>query len=264
MQKVVGVAFSKKGRVYNFDVNNLELNIGDTVIVETEKGLQYGFVMSNIKEIDENEFNIPLKNVLRLSTKKDDQEYFKNNQDANKAYAKAKEIVEELGLDMHLLDANYTFDRKQLLFNFIADERVDFRELAKRLAAIYRTRIELRQIGVRDKAKEIGGLGPCGRMLCCNTFLGDLNSVTINMAKNQMLALNPTKINGSCGRLLCCLSYEDIVYTKLRENLPDIGDFYDKNGIKGKVVNLDILRQIVYVEDDNANIQEVIIGDGNN
>ncbi len=264
MQKVVGVAFSKKGRVYNFDVNNLELNIGDTVIVETEKGLQYGFVMSNIKEIDENEFNIPLKSVLRLSTKKDDQEYFKNNQDANKAYAKAKEIVEELGLDMHLLDANYTFDRKQLLFNFIADERVDFRELAKRLAAIYRTRIELRQIGVRDKAKEIGGLGPCGRMLCCNTFLGDLNSVTINMAKNQMLALNPTKINGSCGRLLCCLSYEDIVYTKLRENLPDIGDFYDKNGIKGKVVNLDILRQIVYVEDDNANIQEVIIGDGNN
>ena len=264
MQKVVGVAFSKKGRVYNFDVNNLELNIGDTVIVETEKGLQYGFVMSNIKEIDENEFNIPLKNVLRLSTKKDDQEYFKNNQDANKAYIKAKEIVEELGLDMHLLDANYTFDRKQLLFNFIADERVDFRELAKRLAAIYRTRIELRQIGVRDKAKEIGGLGPCGRMLCCNTFLGDLNSVTINMAKNQMLALNPTKINGSCGRLLCCLSYEDIVYTKLRENLPDIGDFYDKNGIKGKVVNLDILRQIVYVEDDNANIQEVIIGDGNN
>ena len=264
MQKVVGVAFSKKGRVYNFDVNNLELNIGDTVIVETEKGLQYGFVMSNIKEIDENEFNIPLKSVLRLSTKKDDQEYFKNNQDANKAYTKAKEIVEELGLDMHLLDANYTFDRKQLLFNFIADERVDFRELAKRLAAIYRTRIELRQIGVRDKAKEIGGLGPCGRMLCCNTFLGDLNSVTINMAKNQMLALNPTKINGSCGRLLCCLSYEDIVYTKLRENLPDIGDFYDKNGIKGKVVNLDILRQIVYVEDDNANIQEVIIGDGNN
>ena len=264
MQKVVGVAFSKKGRVYNFDVNNLELNIGDTVIVETEKGLQYGFVMSNIKEIDENEFNIPLKSVLRLSTKKDDQEYFKNNQDANKAYIKAKEIVEELGLDMHLLDANYTFDRKQLLFNFIADERVDFRELAKRLAAIYRTRIELRQIGVRDKAKEIGGLGPCGRMLCCNTFLGDLNSVTINMAKNQMLALNPTKINGSCGRLLCCLSYEDIVYTKLRENLPDIGDFYDKNGIKGKVVNLDILRQIVYVEDDNANIQEVIIGDGNN
>ena len=264
MQKVVGVAFSKKGRVYNFDVNNLELNIGDTVIVETEKGLQYGFVMSNIKEIDENEFNIPLKSVLRLSTKKDDQEYFKNNQDANKAYAKAKEIVEELGLDMHLLDANYTFDRKQLLFNFIADERVDFRELAKRLAAIYRTRIELRQIGVRDKAKEIGGLGPCGRMLCCNTFLGDLNSVTINMAKNQMLALNPTKINGSCGRLLCCLSYEDIVYTKLRENLPDIGDFYDKNGIKGKVVNLDVLRQIAYVEDDNANIQEVIIGDGNN
>lgn len=264
MQKVVGVSFSKKGRVYNFDANNFELSIGDKVIVETEKGLQYGFVMSNIKEIDENAFNIPLKSVIRMASKKDDQDYFKNNQDASKAFNKAKEIVEQLGLDMRLLDASYTFDRKQLLFNFVADERVDFRELAKRLAAIYRTRIELRQIGVRDKAKEIGGIGPCGRMLCCNTFLTDLNSVTINMAKNQMIALNPTKINGSCGRLLCCLGYEDIVYTKLRENLPEIGDDFNQDGIKGKVVNLDILRQIVYVEDDQENIQEVLLKNGNN
>ena len=262
MQKVVGISFSKKGRVYNFDANNFDLNIGDTVIVETEKGLQYGFVMTSIKNIHENEYNLPLKNVLRYSSKRDDQNYFKNNQDAGKALNKARQIVEEMNLNMRMLDASYTFDRKQLLFNFTSDERVDFRELAKRLAAIYKTRIELRQIGVRDKAKEVGGLGPCGRMLCCNTFLSDLNTVTINMAKNQMLALNPTKINGSCGRLLCCLSYEDIVYSKLRENLPDIGDTYSSKNVKGKVVNIDILGQKVYVEDNNGVINEIVIENG--
>ncbi len=263
MQKVVGVSFNKKGRIYNFNINNHDLNIGDTVIVETEKGLQYGFVMTSVKEIDENDFSMSLKNVLRLSSKKDDQNYYKNNKDSGKALVVARELVEELHLNMQVLDASYTFDRKQLIFNFISDERVDFRELAKRLAGIYKTRIELRQIGVRDKAKEVGGLGPCGRMLCCNTFLNDLNSVTINMAKNQMLALNPNKINGSCGRLLCCLSYEDIVYSKLRERLPNIGDNYSDKTIKGKVVNLDVLAQKVYVEDDNGNINEVIINNGN-
>ena len=264
MQKVVGVAFNKKGRVYNFNANNHDLNIGDTVIVETEKGYQYGHVITNIKEIDENDFNIPLKNVIRLTTKKDDQNYYKNNQDAGKALNRAREIVDELKLDMHIMDASYTFDRKQLLFNFTADDRIDFRELAKRLAAIYKTRIELRQIGVRDKAREVGGLGPCGRMLCCNTFLTDLNGVTINMAKNQMLALNPTKINGSCGRLLCCLSYEDIVYSKLRESLPDIGDMYSNENVSGKVVNIDILGQKIYVEDKDGNTVEVVITDGKN
>ncbi len=264
MQKIVGIVFNKKGRVYNFDACDFELNINDKVIVETEKGLQYGFVVTNIKEIDDNEFNIPLKKVIRHATKKDDSTYFKNNQDANKAFLKAKEIVDELKLDMRLLDANYTFDRKQLLFNFVADDRIDFRELAKRLAAIYRTRIELRQIGVRDKAKEVGGLGPCGRMLCCNTFLSDINSVTINMAKNQLLALNPTKINGSCGRLLCCLAYEDVVYTKLRENLPEIGDTYKDKNISGKVVDLDVLKQKVYVEQSDNNIVEVLISNEKN
>ena len=262
MQKVVGVAFNRKGRIYNFNANNFDLNIGDTVIVETEKGLQYGFVMSSIKTVDENDFSVPLKDVLRLSTKRDDQNYYKNNQDAGKALIKSREIVEKLGMNMRMLDASYTFDRKQLIFNFTSDERVDFRELAKRLAAIYKTRIELRQIGVRDKAKEVGGLGPCGRMLCCNTFLNDLNSVTINMAKNQMLALNPTKINGSCGRLLCCLSFEDIVYSKLREKLPEIGDTYKDKSIKGKVVNIDVLAQKIYVEDDKGTSYEVFIEDG--
>ena len=264
MQKIVGVSFNKKGRVYNFNANNFDLNIGDSVIVETEKGLQYGFVMTSIKNIDENEYNIPLKDVVRLSTKKDDQNYYKNNQDASRALNKARDIVVDLKLNMHILDASYTFDRKQLIFNFTSDERVDFRELAKRLASVYQTRIELRQIGVRDKAKEVGGLGPCGRMLCCNTFLNDLNSVTINMAKNQMLALNPTKINGSCGRLLCCLSYEDVIYSKLREKMPDIGDYYKNKDIEGEVVNIDILAQKIYVEDKQGNTIEVSVDNGTN
>ena len=263
MPKIVGISFNKKGRVYNFDAKDFELNINDKVIVETEKGLQYGFVMSNIKEKEENEYSIPLKPIIRLATKKDDQTYFQNNKDAQKALVKAREIVDTLNLEMRILDANYTFDRKQLLFNFVADDRIDFRELAKRLAAIYKTRIELRQIGVRDKAKDVGGIGPCGRILCCNTFLKDLNSVTINMAKNQLLALNPTKINGVCGRLLCCLSYEDIVYTKLRENLPDIGDEYKDKNVAGKVVDLDILKQKIYVEDKDNNVIEVLVSNGN-
>ena len=264
MPKIVGITFNKKSRIYNFDSGHFDLNIGDNVIVETEKGLQYGTVVTDIKEIGENELSYPLKEVIRCATKKDSQINSKNNQDAGKALIKAREIVEELNLDMNIIDASYTFDRKQLLFNFLADERIDFRELAKRLAAIYRTRIELRQIGVRDKAKEIGGLGPCGRMLCCNTFLTDLNSVTINMAKNQLLALNPTKINGSCGRLLCCLAYEDVVYTKLRENLPDVGDEYKDKDVSGKVINIDILSQKIFVEDKQGNIHEVIISNGKN
>ena len=264
MPRIVGITFNKKSRIYNFDANHFDLNIGDNVIVETEKGLQYGTVVTETKEISENDFSYPLKEVIRYATKKDSQVNSKNNQDAGKALAKAREIVEELELDMNIIDASYTFDRKQLLFNFLADERIDFRELAKRLAAIYRTRIELRQIGVRDKAKEIGGLGPCGRMLCCNTFLTDLNSVTINMAKNQLLALNPTKINGSCGRLLCCLAYEDVVYTKLRENLPDIGDEYKDKNIVGKVVYIDVLNQKIFVEDKQSNVHEVIINNGKN
>ena len=257
MLKIVGVSFNEKSRIYNFDAKNYDLKEGEKVIVETEKGLQYGYVKNEIREIKEEDFKYELKPVIRIANKKDEQIYQKNKEDAAKALQNAKIISEELSLDMHFLDASYTFDRKQLLFNYLADDRVDFRELAKRLAGIYKTRIELRQIGVRDKAKEIGGLGPCGRMLCCNSFLTDLNSVTINMAKNQMLALNPTKINGSCGRLLCCLSYEDKLYTELRNNMPDIGDKYKNDEIEGKVINIDILRKKIYVEDQEENIKEV-------
>lgn len=263
MLKIVGVSFNTKGRIYNFNAGDFELEIGNNVIVETEKGMQYGTVITSVKELQNDEFSLPLKNIVRFATKKDKVIHDNNLKDANYALKRAKEIVEDLELDMHLLDASYTFDRKQLLFNFIADERVDFRELARRLASIYKTRIELRQIGVRDKAKEIGGLGPCGRILCCNTFLSDINSVTINMAKNQMLALNPTKINGACGRLLCCLAYEDDVYTDLRKNLPDIGVEYNKNNVSGIVKDVDILKQKVYVEDNSGNTIEVNISNGN-
>ena len=263
MIKVAGVRFSTKGRMYYFKKNDLRLKQKMEVIVETERGLQYGFVVKDDYEMEESKLVSPLKNIVRIASKYDRKNYDKNLSDSKYALKKARQLVSELKLEMKFLDANYTFDRKQLLFNFIADERVDFRELAKRLAQIYKTRIELRQIGIRDKAKEIGGIGPCGRMLCCNTFLTDLNSVTINMAKNQMLALNPTKINGVCGRLLCCLNYEDPVYTRLKENLPEIGDYYKDDKVEGKVINVEVLKQKIEVEDKNKNIVEVYIKDGN-
>ncbi len=257
MKKVVGVSFTKKGKVYNFDPATFVLEIDDKVIVETGKGLQFGYVASEMMEVEDDTLIADLKPVLRLASKKDEGIHACNVNDAERALLKAMEFVRELNLDMKILDASFTFDRNQLLFNFIADERVDFRELAKKLAQVYRTRIELRQIGVRDKAKEIGGLGPCGRILCCNSFLNDLNSVTINMAKNQMLSLNPTKINGVCGRLLCCLGYEDKNYTELKKGLPNIGQRYEGESIIGKVISVDIFKRTIKIEKDDGNIQEV-------
>ena len=259
MALVAGVKFSKKGRMYYFDKNDLPLEIGDEVIVETERGLQYGFVVKSNHEIESDKLVTPLKTIIRVANNHDRSIYEKNLKDSNQAYLKAKEVVEDLGLDMNILDASYTFDRKQLLFNFTADDRIDFRELARRLAQIYKTRIELRQIGIRDKAREIGGLGPCGRFLCCNSFLNDLNSVTINMAKNQMLALNPTKINGVCGRLLCCLAYEDDVYTELKKGLPNVGDDYKYNNETYKVIEVDVLKRKVKLENENHSVEQVYI-----
>ena len=247
MKKVVGISFAHKGKVYNFDAVTFNLELGDKVIVETEKGLQFGFVTANTTMLEDDKVVNELKPVVRLASKKDVSLHDKNKKDASMALIKANEFINQLSLDMRLLDASFTFDRKQLLFNFIADDRVDFRELAKKLAQVYRTRIELRQIGVRDKAKEIGGLGPCGRVLCCNTFLNEINSVTINMAKNQSLALNPTKINGVCGRLLCCLGYEDEVYTNLKKDMPSVGSHYKNNEIEGQVVDVDIFKRKVKV-----------------
>ncbi len=257
MISVCGVKFTEKGRMYYFDKNGFNVDLNMPVIVETERGLQLGMVVKENKEIEENSLVSPLKSIVRIASKNDLKQHSKNLKDSEYAYERAKYLVDELGLNMKILDASYTFDRKQLLFNFIADARIDFRELAKRLASIYKTRIELRQIGIRDKAKEIGGLGPCGRFLCCNSFLTDLNSVTINMAKNQNLALNPTKINGVCGRLLCCLSYEDEIYSKIKKGLPEVGDEFEYKNVNYKVVDINILKREVTIENENS--KEVIV-----
>ncbi len=257
MKKVVGVSFEGSDKVYYFDNNKLTLAKDDYVIVETERGMQFGKVMIDPTEIDEKDLGKGLKPVIRKADNKDEKAYQNIKKDANKALLEARKISESLKLNMQIIDATYTFDRSQLLFHFLADARVDFRELAKRLASTYKTRIELRQIGVRDKAKMVGGLGPCGRFLCCSSFLTDFNSVSINMAKNQMLALNPTKINGICGRLLCCLSYEDDVYTEIKKNMPSIGQTYKKGDVEGKIVSLNILRKTVTIETKNNTLVEV-------
>ena len=252
MINVCGIKFTDKGRVYYFKQNGINAEKDMKVVVETERGLQIGTVVNENKEIDENSLVSPLKNIIRAATKYDIKQSIKNENECKKALEIAKDLVKEYQLKMKLLDASYTLDKSQLLFNFVSDERIDFRELAKKLASIYRTRIELRQIGIRDKAREVGGLGPCGRFLCCNTFLTDLNSVTINMAKNQNLALNPAKINGVCGRLLCCLGYEDNTYSELKKGLPEIGDDYKYNNINYKVIDVDIVNRKVILSNENA------------
>ena len=240
--RVVGVKLSDNSKIYYFDSSDVNTKTDDTVIVETEKGLQYGVV---VREIDESEISkdISYKKVIRLTTKNDYKKYQSNLRDAEKALVKCNELAIKYGLDMRIIDATYTFDREQLIFRFLADDRVDFRQLAKDLGAIYRTRIELRQVGIRDKAKEIGGFGPCGRKLCCNNFLTEFDSVSINMAKNQNLSLNPTKINGVCGRLLCCLKYENDNYTEYKKGLPDVGNKVKIDEGEGKVISVDVFKR---------------------
>lgn len=255
--KIIGVTLKEKGKPYYFHSNGLELNMNHTVIVNTEKGLQFGKVVS-ITEDDDTADEQVLKEVVRITTKKDYLQHLNNLKDAQNAIGKAQKVIQKLEMNMKLIDATYTFDRNQLIFRFIADERVDFRQLAKELGAMFKTRIELRQIGIRDKAKEIGGIGPCGRLLCCNQFLTDFDSVSISMAKNQSLALNPAKINGVCGRLLCCLKYEDSVYSEYRKKMPEIGQMVNtENGI-GKVISLDILNcKYKVLVGDNVIVKEV-------
>lgn len=265
MIKVIGINFLNANRIYYFSPNNIKLKSGDYVIVETERGLQFGQAVTNIEQMPKEKVFLPLKDVIRKTNKDDINANNKNARDGAKALNYAKELVNKQGLDMKLFEASYTFDRKKLIFKFIADERVDFRELAKLLAAKYKTRIELRQIGVRDKAKEIGGLGPCGRPLCCSLFLTNFNSVSINMAKNQGIALNPTKINGACGRLLCCLGYEDETYTKYKKYFPKLGESVEVDGKKGRVCELNVLSGNYKVKiSDNEEIIVPVDIDGNN
>lgn len=246
--KLYGVRFNDKGKVYNFK-SEFECPINVTVIVETEKGLQFGKVVNEV-EIKNQKFDGEYKDIIRISTKDDYKIYLDNLKEADKALKYAKKLVSEMNLNMNLIDANYTFDKKQLLFNFYSEERIDFRDLAKKLAASYKTRIELRQIGARDKAEQVGGIGMCGRTLCCSGFLKNKESVTINMAKNQNIALNPSKINGLCGRLLCCLVYEDEEYTCCRKVLPEIGETVKTEYGTGKVISLDILNKKYDIEKD--------------
>ena len=238
MSKICGVEFKTGGKVYNFNANGIEINLNDYVIVETEKGYQYG---KCVKVTDGDNSN--MKNIVRVATNKDQETYEKNLVDASKALKKARELVAELKLEMNIIESSYTFDRNQLLFVYVADNRVDFRELAKKLSGIYKTRIELHQVGPRDKAKEVSGIGICGRQLCCVKVLSHIDSVSMNMAKNQGLALNPNKINGACGRLLCCLAYEDEVYSECQFGLPSVGQTIKTKEGTGKVVSVDILKR---------------------
>ena len=257
MLQVVGITLKPHGQIYYFDPGNLKLKNKITVIVETEHGLQFGTVVNEKLEIPESKIQGQLKKVIRIANKSDYIKHKKNLKDAGSALMKCRKIVEKDNLNMHIIDASYTFDRDKLIFRFLADNRIDFRELARQLASIYKVRIELRQIGVRDKAKEIGGYGPCGQKLCCASFLKDLNAVSINMAKNQNIALNPNKINGVCGRLMCCLKYEDDCYTSCRENMLKIGDKVKTEQGEGTVIGLDILNQKYKVNVPNYGIVEI-------
>lgn len=248
MHKVVKVMFPVTKNFSYFDSNDLDLSVDDIVIVETEFGMDFGIIKK--APYEEETENLPefLRKVIRKVSEKDQKQLFENQEKAEKALETAKKYSNELELNMSFVDCYYTFDKNQLIFSFVADNRVDFRELAKKLAQKYKTRIELRQIGVRDKAKKIGGLGPCGLFLCCHTFLTDFNSVSINMAKNQFLALNPSKINGICGRLLCCLGYENDLYSELKKGYPKIGAMVETvNGI-GKVSSIDVFKGTYQVD----------------
>lgn len=257
MIEVIGVSFINSNKIYYFLPNGLNFKKDDYVVVETERGEQLGIVSTALISVDSKKLVAPLKNVLKIANDHDLFMFKENLSLAEEAIVNANKIINKLGLDMKILNASFTLDRKQLLFNFLADDRVDFRELAKKLAAIYKTRIELRQIGVRDKAKEVGGYGQCGRKLCCSSFLKDMNSVSINMAKKQNLALNPQKINGVCGRLMCCLEYENDCYDEYTKGLPKVGEKINTPNGYGKVIFVDLFARSYKLELDDMKIVEI-------
>jgi cell fate regulator YaaT (PSP1 superfamily) len=248
LYNVVGVRFKKAGKIYYFDPDGISIDKNQFVIVETVRGIEYGKVVIANKEVGEEDVVLPLKKVLRLADEKDHFQVEENRKATKEAFSVCVEKIVEHDLDMKLVDVEYTFDRNKVIFYFTADGRVDFRELVKDLAAIFKTRIELRQIGVRDEAKMLGGIGPCGRMLCCSTFLGDFDPVSIKMAKDQNLSLNPTKISGLCGRLMCCLKYENDEYESAKEQLPDLGELIYTSHGAGKVVGLNLMERVIQIE----------------
>ena len=248
MKTIVGIKFKKPGKTYYFDPQNLKLNSGDKVIVETALGDEYGEVIIGNKDVQEESLTTPLKKVLRLATDKDTKSYLENKKKEPDALKKCEEKIKKHGLEMKLIDAEYKFDGSKLVFYFTAEGRIDFRELVKDLAAIFKTRIELRQIGVRDEIRRSGGCGPCGRELCCCSFLGNFETVSIKMAKEQNISLNPSKISGFSGILMCCLKYEQCVYEDKLKKLPKIGAIVKTEDGTGEVCGIETLKEIVKVK----------------
>jgi len=248
MTKVIGVKFKDNGKTYYFNPKDFQVSKGDSVIVETVRGLEFGYVTLVGKEVDEETFQNPLKDVIRIATKEDFKKNEENKQKSKNALETCVKKAKDHNLDMKFVDAEYTFDNSKVIFYFSAEGRIDFRELVKDLAAIFKTRIELRQIGVRDESKMLGGLGHCGREFCCHRFLSDFQPVSIKMAKDQGLSLNPTKISGACGRLMCCLSYEQCGYEEKIKRVPKVGSFVSTPMGEGTVVMANILKEEVSVK----------------
>ena len=264
MIKVVGVRFKKAGKIYYFDPQDLNIQKGNYVIVETARGVEFGECVIGEKEVREEEIVAPLKSVLRIADESDVIKHEENKARETEAFDICLKKIQEHNLVMKLIDVEYTFDNNKVIFYFTAEGRVDFRELVKDLATIFKTRIELRQIGVRDEAKMIGGLGPCGRSLCCSTFLGDFASVSIKMAKEQNLSLNPTKISGICGRLMCCLNYEQQTYEFTRKKLPKVGSIVNTANGEGEVISNSVVRETVKVKlkiNNEEIVEEIGIND---
>ena len=261
MIKVVGVRFRSVGKIYYFDPLDFDIQQGQHVIVETARGMEYGYVILGIREVSEDKVVLPLKPVLRIATPEDDDKAVNNKAKEKDAFKICQEKINKHKLDMKLIDVEYTFDNNKVLFYFTADGRIDFRELVKDLAAVFKTRIELRQIGVRDETRILGGIGICGRPLCCSSYLSDFAPVSIKMAKEQSLSLNPTKISGVCGRLMCCLKNEEETYEYLNSKLPNVGDTVTTpDNLKGEVSSINVLRQKVKVtvnlKDDEKEMRE--------
>ncbi|MDD6796950.1 MAG: stage 0 sporulation family protein [Clostridia bacterium] len=264
MTNVVGVRFRNAGKIYFFSPGDLKIEAGQHVIVETARGVEYGHVVLGPRDVEDEKVVAPLKTVIRIATPEDDVVEAGNREKEKEAFKICLEKIAKHKLDMKLIGTEYTFDNNKVLFYFTADGRIDFRELVKDLAAVFKTRIELRQIGVRDETKILGGIGVCGRPLCCSSYMSDFIPVSIKMAKEQNLSLNPTKISGVCGRLMCCLKYEEDTYEFLNSRLPNVGDYVTTpEGLKGEVHSVNVLRQlvkvIVTVDDDDKDIREYAV-----
>ncbi|HHV09288.1 MAG TPA: stage 0 sporulation family protein [Clostridiales bacterium] len=266
MVNVIGVRFRRAGKVYFFDPAGYDIKQGDNVIVETARGIEYGHVVLGPRDVEDDKIIQPLKPVIRQATEEDNQIEKRNKEKEKEAFQICLEKIHKHGLEMKLIDSEYTFDNNKVLFYFTADGRIDFRELVKDLASVFKTRIELRQIGVRDETKIVGGIGICGRPLCCHTHLSEFAPVSIKMAKEQNLSLNPTKISGVCGRLMCCLKNEEEAYEELNSKLPNVGDYVTtKDSLKGEVQSVSVLKQLVKVivtlENDEKEVREYKVED---